>query len=82
MDMRDVQEERCEALSLRVFSVNPGDSGKKSGYSGKSGESGLEMSGVFGFHSQNPKSQCHAHRLSKLRDIADLEPIESAQPIP
>jgi hypothetical protein len=26
--MRDEQEERCKALSLRVFSVNAGDSGK------------------------------------------------------
>jgi hypothetical protein len=62
--------------------VNPGDSGKKSGYSRKSGESELEMPGVFGFHSRNPNSQCRANQQSKMRDIADLEPIEFTQPIP
>jgi hypothetical protein len=64
------------------FSVNLGDSGKKSGYSGKSRESGLGMPGVSGFHSRNPNSQCHANQPSKTRDISDLEPIESTQPIP
>jgi hypothetical protein len=67
---------------FRVFSVNPGDCGKKSGYSRKSRESGLGMPGVSKFHSRNRNSQCRAYQPSKTRDIADLDPIKSTQPIP
>jgi hypothetical protein len=56
--------------------VNPGYSGKKSGYSGKSGEFGFFNPGVSGFRSRNPNSQCSINLPSKLRDIADLEPME------
>jgi hypothetical protein len=62
--------------------VNPGDSGKKSGYSRKSEESGLGMPVVSGFHSRNSNSQCRTNQPSKTRDITDLEPVESTQPIP
>jgi hypothetical protein len=62
--------------------VNHEDSGKKSGYSGKSGESGLGMLGVSGCHSRNPSSQCRTNQPSKTRDIVDVEPTESTQPIP
>jgi hypothetical protein len=67
---------------VRVFSVNLGDFGKKSGYSRKSGESGLGRPGVSRFHSRNPNSQCHANQPSKMRDIADLKSMEYTLPIP
>jgi hypothetical protein len=51
MDMRDRNWKRCKTPQHRVYSVNPGDSGKKSGDSEQSGESGLGFSGVSEFHS-------------------------------
>jgi hypothetical protein len=62
--------------------MNPGYSGKKSGNSGKSGESRFFNPGVSGFRSRNPNSQCSKDLPSKLRDIADLEPMEYFLPIP
>jgi hypothetical protein len=82
MGMKDKHQKGCEALPLRVFSVNPGDSGKKSGYSRMSEESGLEIFGVPGFHSRNTKSQCRTHQPLKPRDIEDLEPTKSNPYIP
>jgi hypothetical protein len=62
--------------------VNPGDSEKKSGDFGRSRESGHGIFGVSGFHNRNPKSQCRTNQPWKLRDIADLEPIEFIPTIP
>jgi hypothetical protein len=67
---------------IRVFRVNPGDSEKNSGHSGKSGESGFFKPEVFGVYTRNPNSQCYPNQPSKLRDIADLEPMEYSLPIP
>jgi hypothetical protein len=62
--------------------VNPGYSGKKSGNSGKSGESGFFNPGVSGFDSRNPNSQCSKNLPSKVRDIADIKTMEYFLPIP
>jgi hypothetical protein len=62
--------------------VNPGYSGKKSGNSGNSEESGFFNPGVSGFRSRNPNLQCSKIHPSKLRDIADLESMEYFLPIP
>jgi hypothetical protein len=62
--------------------MNPGYSGKKSGNSGNSEESGFFNPGVSGFYSRNPNSQCNKILPTKLRDIADLESMEYFLPIP
>jgi hypothetical protein len=40
---------KCTTLGFRVYSLNPGDSGKKSGHSGKSGGSGFSNPEFPGF---------------------------------
>jgi hypothetical protein len=70
--------------------VNLRYSGKKSGDSGDTGESGFfdpGVSGFFdpgvsGFRSRNPKSQCSKICPSKLRGNADLDSMEYFLPIP
>jgi hypothetical protein len=42
----------AQLCDFRVCRMNPGDSGKKFGYSGKSGESGFFNPGVSGFYTE------------------------------
>jgi hypothetical protein len=77
-----INREDVQHCDFRVFRVNPGDSGKKSGYSGQSGVSGFLNPGVSGFRPGNPNSQCCRNHPSKPRNIADLEPMECSLPIP
>jgi hypothetical protein len=47
MEMREDQAMKCTTLGFRVYSLNLGDSGKKSGHSGKSGFSNPEFPGFI-----------------------------------